>query len=258
MRRLTDKEIAVAEAALTSCTARSDSIREIVVDTNIGRGFSRLPRGAVLSVAALTLVADLWLCVHLRWPMGEYSDDWLILQGRWAVALMGLAALLQMGSSDILGVGLAAPRGGWWCWVKLGMWIGLAVAVLIAGWCLFLWASGRTIPIYTQHPAYVGRAFVNACVLAPLLEETIYRMVLYSSIASAIGPRWAIAASGAAFGLLHVVYGSPSPENILGGFFLAWAYLRSGSIYVPLALHAAGNAVVMAGQAAAWYWVNSG
>jgi uncharacterized protein len=69
------------------------------------------------------------------------------------------------------------------------------------------------------------------------------------------GPWRAIAASGAVFALLHVAYGNPSPENLLGGFFLAWAYLRSGSVWLPVLLHSAGNLLCLAAQLGTWYWL---
>jgi membrane protease YdiL (CAAX protease family) len=68
-------------------------------------------------------------------------------------------------------------------------------------------------------------------------------------------PWTAVTVSGLAFAALHIVHGNPSPENLVGGFFLAWAYLKSGSIYIPILLHSLGNFVAWAGQVAAWYWL---
>jgi membrane protease YdiL (CAAX protease family) len=95
------------------------------------------------------------------------------------------------------------------------------------------------------------------CVVAPLVEETTYRLVLFMPLAVLLGPWKAIAVSGLAFGGLHVVYGIPSPENLVGGFFLAWAYLRSESIAVPLLMHSLGNLCVLVLQVGVWYWLGS-
>ncbi len=38
------------------------------------------------------------------------------------------------------------------------------------------------------------------------------------------------------------------PDNLVAGFFVAWAYLRSETIVIPIALHALGNLVVVAGD----------
>jgi membrane protease YdiL (CAAX protease family) len=48
------------------------------------------------------------------------------------------------------------------------------------------------------------------------------------------------------FAWLHQLYGHLSPDNALAGLLLTWAYLRSGSLAVPIAPHALGNALVTA------------
>ena len=60
------------------------------------------------------------------------------------------------------------------------------------------------------------------------------------------------------FGLLHVVYGNPGPDNLVAGFFLAWSFLKSGTIVVPVVLHSLGNACVFVAQVVTWYWLNWG
>jgi membrane protease YdiL (CAAX protease family) len=52
---------------------------------------------------------------------------------------------------------------------------------------------------------------------------------------------------------MHIVAGVPSPENLVGGFFLAWAFLKSSSIAVPVVLHSLGNLCALLGQVGAWY-----
>jgi membrane protease YdiL (CAAX protease family) len=91
------------------------------------------------------------------------------------------------------------------------------------------------------------------CILAPAVEEGIYRVGLCCGTVGLLRPGGAIAASGLLFGALHVLYGNPGPDNLVAGFFLAWAFLKSGSILVPLALHAAGNLCVLASWIALWY-----
>ena len=123
--------------------------------------------------------------------------------------------------------------------------------MLVAG----LWvAVGWRLPIVSVALADIGPAFFHMCVFAPLLEEAIYRIALCVPLAS-FDAKGAVVASGAVFGLLHVVYGNPSPENVLGGFFLAWAYLRSGSVCLPVLLHAAGNLLALAGRVVVWYYL---
>lgn len=73
--------------------------------------------------------------------------------------------------------------------------------------------------------------------MSNVLEETIYRLAPCAPLAIVLGPWRAIAVSGLVFGALHVVAGNPSPENVVGGFLLAWVYVKSGSIAVPVLLH---------------------
>jgi membrane protease YdiL (CAAX protease family) len=154
---------------------------------------------------------------------------------------------------DLAAVGLVAPAGGWRRWARLALVVGL-VTVVVLGVGFGLWlAAGRELLIYRVAPSEVGPAFLHMCVFAPLLEEIVYRVVLCVPLAAAVGGGGAVAASGVAFGLLHVVYGTPSPENLLGGFILAWSFVRSGSVSLPLLLHAPGNLLVLGGQVAAWY-----
>jgi membrane protease YdiL (CAAX protease family) len=55
--------------------------------------------------------------------------------------------------------------------------------------------------------------------------------------------------------ILHVLYGNAGPDNLIAGFFLAWAYLKSGTILVPVVLHSLGNVGVLLARSGAWYWL---
>lgn len=121
-------------------------------------------------------------------------------------------------------------------------------------------ASGRqvTIPLQVDSLSDLGPAAWRLCVLAPIVEELIYRAVLVPAILPILGPWGAIAASGIAFAGLHQAYGNPGPDNQVAGFILAWAYLRSGAIWVPVALHSLGNACALidhVGLAEGWWRV---
>jgi membrane protease YdiL (CAAX protease family) len=169
-----------------------------------------------------------------------------------------LAALLRLTDGDLASVGLyLTPSQGWRWWVKVSLWIGLAVAAcMVVG--LGLWVlAGRDVPIYATPPSAVGRSFLWMCVFAPVLEEVIYRLALCVPLAVWLGPWPAIVVSGLAFAGLHLAAGNPSPENLVGGLFLAWAYLKSESIVVPVVLHSLGNLCALAGQVGAWYWLGA-
>jgi membrane protease YdiL (CAAX protease family) len=111
------------------------------------------------------------------------------------------------------------------------------------------------VPLYLTPPDRLAGAALRMCVLTPVVEETLYRVVLGVAVVPALGAWGAVLLSGALFAALHFVYGNPSPENQVGGFLLAWGFLRGGTALLPVGLHAAGNLCALASQLAAWYWL---
>lgn len=211
------------------------------------RASKRALAGAT-AIGSATVLADLALS---RWAGHAVQDE-----ARGAVALVAVALYLPLVRGDFASVGLTtAPAQGWTYWAKatlaIGLLVGALIAVVLGAWKAF----GGAIPVYTTAPQDFGRRFLSACIAAPVLEETTYRLVVCVPAAVLLKPWGAIAASGLLFGALHVACGVPSPENLVGGFFLAWAYLKSGTILVPVLLHSLGNLCVLTGQVVAWYWV---
>jgi uncharacterized protein len=219
--------------------------------STIGQTLQASPRLAVAGlIGALTVAADFAL---VYWNIHPLID-----QGRGVVALLGLAAYVYLVQGDLKSLGLTLhPIQGWWYWVKVTFLIGLATLGIIAVALGVLLLSGQKLPISIcpTEPKYVGISFLHMCVFAPVLEETIYRLLVCVPLAGWKRPRTAIVASGLIFAALHFLYGCPSPENIFGGLVLAWAYLKSETIVVPVLLHGLGNSLVLAMQVAAWYYL---
>jgi len=224
--------------------------RFTAVQTAIGRHLSLSPGTLVpaSAIGILVVAADLALVWWNHYPES--------IQGRGVLAVLALAAHLRLVQGDLTSVGLRlTPLQGWWFWGRALLLLGLAVAgcivVGLGAWVL----SGHELPVYATHPGDVGPSFLRMCVFAPVMEEVIYRLALCVPLAVLLGPWGAIGVSGLVFSGLHVVYGNPSPENLVGGFFLAWAYLKSESILVPVLLHSLGNLCALAGQVGMWYWL---
>lgn len=217
------------------------------MQTPIGRQLGTAPRRLVIAslIGAVAIIGDL---VLVWW--NQYDE------GRWLIALVVLVVYVQLVRGDLDSVGLTLqPVQGWGYWMRATLLIGLVVLICIAvGWSAWL-LSSRPLPIYSVPPRTALAAFFRMCVFAPVLEETIYRLALCVPFAGLSRPWLGVVVSGFVFGGLHIVYGNPSPENLLGGFFLAWAYLKSGSIYMPVVLHSIGNSIALAGQIATWYWL---
>jgi membrane protease YdiL (CAAX protease family) len=101
--------------------------------------------------------------------------------------------------------------------------------------------------IVSQFPrSLVGAlAFILvAVVLAPLFEEIVFRGFLFRGLANSFGWVWAALASAGIFGIAHLQLDVFVPLAALG-FFLAWSYRRTGSLWAPIAMHAVFNAIAV-------------
>lgn len=129
--------------------------------------------------------------------------------------------------------------------------VGLPRAAVIAFALQGAWlALGRLqtgTPIDTFADAELGLLgsalllFAGA-VLAPYAEEVLFRGALFAHLARVLSPWGTILASAALFGAMHVHHGVSVVGPLVMGVVLGWARARTGSLLVPIALHATFNA----------------
>lgn len=93
-----------------------------------------------------------------------------------------------------------------------------------------------------RHAASALAFAAMASVVAPVLEETLFRGLLYTSLRGWLGFWPAAVVSAACFAMMHVG-ASRLPTAILG-LALAWTYERSGSLVPAIAAHALHNALL--------------
>ncbi len=205
-----------------------------------------------LALAVLVVpLADLLLIGLLRW-------DYLLTPYRISLALFTSIAITELtrGRDNTLRSALAPiPSWAYWGWVILILGTVLLTVCVVAYGALRLCGVGLAVP--TLAPQDIPEALYRMCVDAPLVEEVIYRQALCGGVVALAGPRWAIVTSGILFAELHWIYGNPSPENQVGGFLLAWAYLRSGTLAVPILFHAVGNLAALLVQMAAYHVIGA-
>jgi membrane protease YdiL (CAAX protease family) len=206
---------------------------------SIGRAFREDRRsGAIALALALALVAlqfQGWLAY--QWAPGQ--------GGTHVIVAMGVVIVLwRLAGRDFDTLGLRMRiEPSWRYWVVASALIGLAVSGIITGYLL---ATGDMGDLRFGSPD-LDTLLVevpSACVFAPVFEELVFRVALCSTLLPWIGRWGTVFVSGAIFGLAHFVYSNAGPDNFVAGYFFAWAYLRSGSVAVPIGLHAAGNLVV--------------
>ena len=117
---------------------------------------------------------------------------------------------------------------------------------LLCGY-LLLWCISITIePITARIPADQsalgagGWLLLSAVVLAPLLEEVVFRGYITSGIQYAYGPIAAWITSSIIFGIAHGTAG-PAVNATFCGFVLGFFYMRYRSLTLVIMLHAMNN-----------------
>jgi uncharacterized protein len=212
---------------------------------SIGRALeTRAQIWAAAFTGSITLAADFLL---------SHSES-IHLYRRALLALAALGILLWLARCDRSSLGLRLhPAQGWRYWVIVST-VAAAAILLISGvYFLAVPESWNLLVLLGEYTRYsgLGSRFVFSCVQVPLVEETLYRVVLCVSFISVLGHGPTICLSGVLFAALHFVYGNPGPDNVVAGFVLGWAYLKSEAVTVPILMHSIGNLAAVAIQLAA-------
>ncbi|NEZ61493.1 CPBP family intramembrane metalloprotease [Leptolyngbyaceae cyanobacterium CCMR0082] len=84
---------------------------------------------------------------------------------------------------------------------------------------------------------------VSAIILAPLLEEILFRGIFLQKWGLKWGLRWGIVVSSLLFAVIHVRFDLIS--LFIDGVFLAFLYLRTSSLVAPMLCHGLFNAAVV-------------
>ena len=173
----------------------------------------------LLTLQTLLLLAVVYL-VAVRWRGGTWQDlgVWP-LPDRWAWR----AALIAL---------LAFPLVNFVSWLQMR----------ITGQPLDNPQMEVLAPDGFSWSSYLGMLLV-AGVLAPIAEEVAFRGLLYRWLRERVGIGLGMLGSALAFSVLHGIAGLIPAIAVLG-LILAWVYERSGSIWAPIVVHGAYNAIV--------------
>lgn len=138
-----------------------------------------------------------------------------------------------------------------------GSMLAVVPLVLVATPCLFLVMGGVNELLQAAFPADSGTSslckdmlaphlpqIIMVCVLAPILEEMLFRGIILRSFLLQYERSYAILGSAVVFGFAHMnIY--QLVGGITFGIFAGWLYERSRSLLPGIAMHAAINAGVM-------------
>lgn len=211
-----------------------------------------VPRGRLVAWAALVGSLILLAYVSNAATSGPKDDDLLYRYSTAVAALVQYALILALVTAIAHGLpretlGFRRPRS----WPRA---LGLTLASLG-----LIWAVGAALGLVLdagkeqglvpdewdpdRANAYLAN-FVVIAVVAPIVEETLYRGLGYAAVRSAAGAPAAILVTGLAFGLSHGLVVA-LPVLTLFGVILAALRWRTDSIYPPIALHAIFNGVAL-------------
>jgi uncharacterized protein len=200
------------------------------------------------------LTASAVVCVDL---FLVWSGRTYLLGMRIIPPVIALAIYVLIYRGDVSAMGLRfRPIQGLRYWVLATALIGAAIGTFLLLALAVALITGYPIRLYEIRPDDLWTMFVQMCVLAPIFEEATYRFALCTGLVPVIKPWGTIFVSGLIFGALHFLYGNPGPDNLIAGYFLTWAYLKSGTIVVPVVLHSLGNLCVLVMHFGTWYWLH--
>lgn len=146
---------------------------------------------------------------------------------------------------------------------SLGRRVALAGAIYLACWpvCTGLLKATTWLRAYLgagppeEHPAIrllrdgsvptgvVVLTIVSAAILAPILEELLFRGLLQPALAKRRRSAWqGVVLSGLVFGMIHIQVAQTVPALIFFGLVLGYIYAKTGSLTLVILVHAVFNA----------------
>ena len=134
---------------------------------------------------------------------------------------------------------------------KLGAaWTFVTAAIGVFAFGIVLEPTTAFIPMPEAIKKIFEEAFLNVplwdgilstCILAPLCEEFLCRgMMVRGMLSEGRSPRSAILWSALIFAVMHFNPWQSIPAFVIGAFF-GWLYVKTGSLWLTVALHAFNN-----------------
>ncbi|MEN8113279.1 MAG: type II CAAX endopeptidase family protein [Actinomycetota bacterium] len=167
---------------------------------------------------------------------GNFAVMWLLSQRR------GTRSLRR-------DFGLAINVGHWWG-IPGGLFLQIAVVLVTAPLLRVFFPDGApqqgVAEITEQVTTFADGLIIVLMVgiAAPVVEEMLFRGMLLSRLVRSMSPAWAVIVQALVFGGVHLL--DPSavaalPGLVIVGGVLGYAAIRTGSLSLPIMLHAGVN-----------------
>lgn len=182
--------------------------------------------------------------------VGEPIPFSLVFVGQ-AVGTLIVIAMYSRRVSGSFGAdtGLVLAGRDWWA-IFAGMGLQIAVALLTVPLLRVMFPEGAPsqgvadIAGESETSLEIIAIFVSVAVIAPILEEILYRGMLLSWLNRFMGKWGAIMVSAAIFAGIHLVDWNARaavPGLFIVGLVLGWAAMRRGDLSLAVPLHAGVN-----------------
>ncbi len=211
----------------------------------------------VLSIFVPSLMALPYLSSH--YPGVRLTTE--ILRADKTLVIIFMAGLLPVHGLTLLLAWAVVSRLGQvsfgkalgWSWKSdfgLGKSVGLAILLFLAAWLILLRLGGQDTELERILESSRAAALITAFLAfatAPLVEEVIYRGVLYSAFQRAIGPMFAVIVVASMFAGLHVWQYWPNAGAIsaitLLSIVLTVVRARTGRLLPCFVIHLVFNGI---------------
>ena len=136
-------------------------------------------------------------------------------------------------------------RMGLWAFIPVVILLELAVIILISslpeGMEMPEWFSSALEQMYGTNIVF---NLLTMSVLAPLLEEFLFRGVILTGLMRRMDTWWAILWSSVLFGIAHLNPWQALPAFVMGCLF-GWIYVRTRSYWTVVAMHSLNNTLTI-------------
>ena len=225
--------------------------RQVTVRGNGAAAFGEKQLGFPEAIIASLLVG--WFALNMfaaaKVQHAAFQTRDLVLTGGFSIAVVvSLTTLLKLRGFSVLSLGGFSRLG-------FGRIVSTAAVLLFAAYPLIFVADGfsrwllgegsdrqQIVEMFTGSQTLQQRVLiiVLAVVIAPFVEEFIFRFFLYGVLKRYLGRGPGLILNALLFGAVHVHLPSLGPLFVLGGCFTL-AYEWSGSILVSMTMHAFFN-----------------
>jgi len=107
----------------------------------------------------------------------------------------------------------------------------------------YIFKPGKPLNVKNYPFGYLAVDFIASCLVAPVIEEILFRGIILRSFLNQYDPKKAIIWSAVIFAVAHLnIY--QLPVAFVGGCMIGWVYYRTKSLWLCILAHACHNTIM--------------